>query len=263
MAEVGADAEEEKPNFIREENQHSFQSHQKPEEEIPWIEYAVQEAESIKKTLMETTNSALEATRSRLFDIHATSSAHFYQAKEALLDVKTKYSEYEDSMFGKVKEGLLIAASHPSLACGVAVGSGVLIMKRPRRYLFNSVQRLFVSEESMLASAEAKVKELRQSIELVKNESKKLEERARLAEEEMRRGQTKLRHAGHQIQTAIHSAYKIEKQARGLKDILGELPRREASRFRSQVSKMASEAKRERDALGKEVTKITNYGIPI
>ncbi|XP_020519614.1 uncharacterized protein LOC18428830 isoform X2 [Amborella trichopoda] len=237
MAEVGADAEEEKPNFIREENQHSFQSHQKPEEEIPWIEYAVQEAESIKKTLMEATDSALEATRSRLFDIHATSSAHFYQAKEALLDVKTKYSEYEDSMFGKVKG--------------------------PRRYLFNSVQRLFVSEESMLASAEAKVKELRQSIELVKNESKKLEERARLAEEEMRRGQTKLRHAGHQIQTAIHSAYKIEKQARGLKDILGELPRREASRFRSQVSKMASEAKRERDALGKEVTKITNYGIPI
>ena len=38
----------------------------------------------------------------------------------------------------------------------------------------------------------------------------------------------------------------IERRAGGLKDILGELPKREASLFRSQVSKLASEAKKEK-----------------
>ncbi|KAL4599951.1 hypothetical protein ACB092_11G164200 [Castanea dentata] len=71
------------------------------------------------------------------------------------------------------------------------------------------------------------------------------------------------RQAGKQIQGVIRSAYKIERQAGGLKDILGELPRTQASRFRSQVSKLASEAKRERTALTKEVTKISNYGISV
>ncbi|KAJ6400337.1 hypothetical protein OIU84_015900 [Salix udensis] len=60
--------------------------------------------------------------------------------------------------------------------------------------------------------------------------------RASLAEEELIRGRTKLRQAGKQIQGVICSTYKIERQAMGLRDILGELPRAEASRFRSQVS---------------------------
>lgn len=143
------------------------------------------------------------------------------------------------------------------------------------------------------------------------------------------------RYAGKQLHGVIRSAYKIERQAAGmpvsckfrclyaswtlwrdlseifsilfflcvyhqsgLKDIIGELPRREASRFRSQVcrwvkifiqsfipfiqvrkknknkgcsiglfcwqvSDLASEAKRERNALTKEVTKISNYGISV
>ncbi|KAJ0559471.1 hypothetical protein HanHA300_Chr06g0200701 [Helianthus annuus] len=44
------------------------------------------------------------------------------------------------------------------------------------------------------------------------------------------------RQAGKQIQGVISSGYKIERQAGGLKDILSELPKRDASRFRSEVS---------------------------
>ncbi|RZC63789.1 hypothetical protein C5167_025560 [Papaver somniferum] len=117
--------------------------------------------------------------------------------------------------------------------------------------------------KALLSRAESKVKELRQAVDLVKAESEKLEQKALQAEEEMRRGRTKLRQAGDQIQGVIRSAYKIEKQARGLKDIVGELPSREASRFRSQVSNLASEAKGERNSLTKEVSRISNYGISV
>jgi len=137
------------------------------------------------------------------------------------------------------------------------------VLKRPRRFLYYKTLRLFASEESLLSRADSQVKELRQSIDLLKAESEKLEKRALHGEEELLRGRTKLRQAGKQIQGVIRSAYKIERQAGGLKDILGELPRTQASRFRSQVSKLASEAKRERVALTKEVTKISNYGISV
>ncbi|KAG4988744.1 hypothetical protein JHK84_031305 [Glycine max] len=83
------------------------------------------------------------------------------------------------------------------------------------------------------------------------------------AEEQFLHGRTKLRHAGKQIRNVIQSAYKIEIRAGGLKDILGELPKRETSLFRSQVSKLASEAKKEKNTMSKEISKISNYGISV
>ncbi|KAL0308965.1 UNVERIFIED_CONTAM: hypothetical protein Sradi_5838800 [Sesamum radiatum] len=83
------------------------------------------------------------------------------------------------------------------------------------------------------------------------------------AEEDVVRGRTKLRQAGKQIQSVINSAYKIERQARGLKDVLRELPSRESARFRTQVNNIAKEAKKERNALSKEVTRISNHGISV
>ncbi|KAJ6872557.1 hypothetical protein NC651_031621 [Populus alba x Populus x berolinensis] len=97
----------------------------------------------------------------------------------------------------------------------------------------------------------------------VENRVTDFQRRASLAEEELIRGRTKLRQAGKQIQGVICSAYKIERQATGLRDILGELPRADASRFQSQVSSLASEAKQERNALSKMITKISNYRISV
>ncbi|XP_034708880.1 RGS1-HXK1-interacting protein 1-like [Vitis riparia] len=229
-----------------------------------WIEYGVNQAQLLHKTLDDTVNSFIEASGSRFSQILSTSSAHLQQTIVRISeDVKSEYDVYEDLAVGKIKEGILVAASNPLITSGVCVGLGCLLLKRPRHFLYYNTLRLLVSEESMVARADAKVNELRKSIDLLKAESEKLEKRALQAEDEMKRGRTKLRQAGNQIQSVIRSAYKIERQARGLKDILGELPSREASRFRSQVSNLASEAKRERSALNKEVSKISNYGISV
>ncbi|EOX96345.1 hypothetical protein QUC31_005508 [Theobroma cacao] len=233
------------------------------EQATPWIDYAVEQALLYQKIIEQNINATIEASRSRLSEFGSTSAAHFNQTIDSLEDVKSQLAVYENMMFGKVKEGIKIAASHPMITGGIAVGLGVLVLKRPRRFLYYNTLRLFVSEESWLSKADIRVKELRQSIDRLKTESVKLERSASVAEEDLIRGRKKLRHAGKQIQSVIHSAYKIERQAAGLKDILGELPSREASRFRSQVSNLASEAKRERNALAKEVSKISNYGIAV
>ncbi|XVE76911.1 hypothetical protein DITRI_Ditri13aG0018300 [Diplodiscus trichospermus] len=233
------------------------------EQAIPWIDYAVEQALLYQKIIEKKINATFEASRSRLSEIRSTSSAHFNQTIDSLEDVKSQLSVYEDMVVGKVKEGINIAASHPLITSGVAVGLGFLVLKRPRRLLYYRTSQLFVSEESLLSKADIRVKELRQSIDRLKAESEKLEWSASVAEEELVHGRTKLRQAGKQIQGTIGSAYKIERQAAGLKDILVELPSREAFRFRSQVSNLASEAKRGQSALTKEVSKISNYGIPV
>jgi hypothetical protein len=229
----------------------------------PWIDYAVQQAQFAQKNVKDNLDSAISYARSRLSEIRATSSTHLNQTMDSLHEVKSEANVYEDLIFGKIKEGILLAASHPLITSGVVIGSGLAVLKRPRRVLYYKTLRLFVSEEALLSRADAKVAGLRESLNLLKAESEGLSKYAVEAEEDLIRGQKKLRQAGKQIQGVVRSAYKIERQAAGLKDILKELPSRESSRFRSQVSKLASEAKRERNLLAKEVSKISNYGISV
>ncbi|KAB5526920.1 hypothetical protein DKX38_020767 [Salix brachista] len=326
----------------------------------PWIDNAMQRALTYQKTIQGSLNTAIQVSSSGLSEISSTSQAHFSQTIDSLQDVKSEFGVYEGKLFGNVKEGINVAASHPLITSAVAVGLGLVALKRPRQILYYKTLRLFTSEEvsirlltfcflflsleALLSQADAKVKELQQSISLLKAESEKLKEwkdapsqqcsynlnrfapggmedkiapdrvwswewvligystlgkinmicpvpagvisqdedgnrvenrggtdnaflisnrRASLAEEELIRGRTKLRQAGKQIQGVICSTYKIERQATGLRDILGELPRAEASRFRSQVSSLASETKQERNALSKMITKISNYRISV
>ncbi|GAV84575.1 hypothetical protein CFOL_v3_28019 [Cephalotus follicularis] len=233
------------------------------DEVAPWIDYALQQAVLYQKAIGDTIDSTFEASRSRLSQIRSTFSSHSQTTIESMKDVKAQYEVYEDMLFGKVKESVNVAASHPLITGGAVVGLGLLVLKRPRRLLYYNTLQLFWSEEALLSKADTKVKELRQSISLLKAESEKLERRASLAEEELIRGRKKLRQAGKQIRGVIHSAYKIERQAGGLKDVIRGLPGRDASRFRSLVSKLASEARQERNALTKEVSKISNYGIAV
>ncbi|KAG9452292.1 hypothetical protein H6P81_005196 [Aristolochia fimbriata] len=229
----------------------------------PWVEYAFHQAQILTRGVQETADSSIEAARSRLSEIRSTSSAHFQMTLDYLDNAKTEIGAYEDALFSKIKDGLVVASYHPAIAIGAAAGFGIIAFKGPRRFLYYSTRRILTNEETLISKAESEVKELRQSLLQMKNDGKLLEERAVKAEEEMKHGRDKLRKAGHQIQSLIRSVYKIERQASGLKDILGELPRREASQFRSQVSSLASEAKKERIALGKEVSKISNYGLSV
>ncbi|GMI73562.1 hypothetical protein like AT2G45060 [Hibiscus trionum] len=234
-----------------------------PQQVTPWIDYAVEQAVMYQKIIDGNINATIDASRSRFSEIRSTSSAHFNQTIDSLKDAKSLIGVYESMAFDKVKEGINIAASSPLITGGAAVGLGFLLLKRPRRLLYYKTLRLFQSEESMISKADTRVKELRQSIDRLKAESEKLERSASVAEEELIRGRTKLRQAGKQIRSVIQSAYKIERQAAGLKDTLGDLPSREASQFRSQVSNLASQAKRERNVLAKEVSKISNHGIAV
>ncbi|KAK7339308.1 hypothetical protein VNO77_19967 [Canavalia gladiata] len=232
-------------------------------ETTPFIDYAVAQAQLYHKVFNDAVESAIVAAKSRFSQIRSTSSAHFHQTLHSLDDLKSQYNAYEDLLFGKIKEGVEVAVSHPVITCGATATLGLLVLKRPRQVLYYNTLRLFVSEESLISRAHAEVKELRQSIDLLKAESEKLEKSALHAEEQFLHGRTKLRQAGKQIRNVIHSAHKIERRAGGLKDILGELPKREASHFRSQVSKLASEAKKEKNNLTKEISKISNYGISV
>ncbi|KAM7274706.1 hypothetical protein ACFE04_016572 [Oxalis oulophora] len=217
-----------------------------------FVDNSLVQALVYQKTIEESIDAAVDASRSRLSQIRETSSAHLQQSIYSLKEVLNEYRVYEEVAVGYVKEGVNVAVSHPLITGGTLFGLGALILKRPRRCLYYSTLRLFTTEEAMLAKADAKVKELRQSISLLKADSEKLERRASLAEEELIRGKTKLRQAGKQIQGVIRSAYKIEREAAGLKDVIRELPGREASLFRTQVSNLASVAKQERNTLSKE-----------
>ncbi|MED6160229.1 hypothetical protein PIB30_049442 [Stylosanthes scabra] len=232
-------------------------------ETTSFVDYVVEHARFYHAALNDAIDSAIDASKSRLSQIRSTSSAHFQQTLHALDDVRAQYNVYEDLMFAKIKEGVLVAASHPMITCGTTSALGVLAFKRPRRFLYYNTLRLFASEEALISRATAQLKELRQSVDLLKAEGEKLEKRALHAEEEFLRGRTKLRHAGKQIRSVIQSTYKIERQVGGLKDILGELPRRDASHLRSQVSKLATETKQEKKSLTKEISKISNYGISV
>ncbi|XP_042955906.1 uncharacterized protein LOC122291922 isoform X3 [Carya illinoinensis] len=210
-------------------------------ETMPWVEHAVQQAQLYQKAVEEAIDSAVEASKSRLSEIRSTSSAHLHQTIGSLQDLKSEYASYEEVFFGKIK------------------GPWHSLYYRARY----KAMRLFLSQEAILSRADTRVKELQKSIDSLKAESETLEKMAVDGEEVLKRGIKKLRQAGKQIQGVIRSAHKIERQAGGLKDILGELPRREASLFRSQVSNLASEAKRERKALTKQVSKISDYGISV
>lgn len=232
-------------------------------DETPWIKYAAQQVQLLQKNVEQSMDSAFVTAKTRISEIRSTSSAHFNQTLDSLQEVKAECSAYEDLFFAKLKEGVDVAASNPGITCGLAFGLGILAFKGPRRFLTSRASRLFVNEETLLARADARAKELKDSISILKSEGEKLEKEVLQAQEELKRGKTKLRQAGKQIRSLISTAYKTERQARGLKDIVGELPSSDASRFRAEISKLASEAKKERTSLDKEVSKIINYGISI
>lgn len=69
---------EEKP-AISPNDSISHSLHTLEQSATPWIDYAVEQARVYQKTIEETFESAIEASRSRLSEIRSTSAAHFSQ----------------------------------------------------------------------------------------------------------------------------------------------------------------------------------------
>lgn len=238
-------------------------SRKEGEGEEAWLSYTVAQAQELRRTVADSTDTVLQSTRSYLSDLHSASSHYSQSAQGMYTRARLEYDHYEDMFFGKIKEGVQIAGDHPGITYSLMAGAGLLLLKRPRRLLFRYTIGRFRSEESLLTRSESRVNEMRQSLNLLKKESAKLQERAKLAEDELLRGRTKLKQVGTQIQNLVGSIHKTERQSQGLMESLRELPGRDALRFRAEVASMAAEAKQQRNGLTKEVTKIANYGIPV
>ncbi|KAG0484842.1 hypothetical protein HPP92_008921 [Vanilla planifolia] len=227
------------------------------------VENAIAEVISFKLAVSAAADDVISSARFGFSQILSVSSNRIQESKELIELVKNEYVEYEGFAVKKIKEGIYVAASHPSQSCAIIAGVGIVAFRRPRNFLIRNTRRLFLSEESMLADAESRVNELQQSINLVKNESRKLEERALKAEEELERGRKALMDEGRGVQAELRFVRKIEKEIFGLKDLINELPRREASQYRSAISSIVSQVKQEKKALSSTATKIVNKGIPI
>ncbi|OEL28376.1 hypothetical protein BAE44_0010605 [Dichanthelium oligosanthes] len=230
-------------------------------------------------------SAAASASSTAASSAYAAASDLTLVAKEELEWVKMEYSVHEQMVFGKIKEGVVMAITHPGIAAGSATLAGIVLFKRPRSYLIQRVRRMFVSKETLLSGIEAEVNHMRQTVNLVSNESQKLMDRAATAEK--RDISCFIREEGRAIQNELNEISDIEKQALGLKDILDQLPRAHASEFRSEVSKsacvlgpgskliaeivfhflqisgLASQVKKEKRVLNVALSKIVNYGVPI
>uniref|UniRef100_A0A0E0CHM2 Uncharacterized protein n=1 Tax=Oryza meridionalis TaxID=40149 RepID=A0A0E0CHM2_9ORYZ len=186
---------------------------------------------------------AAEAASSAKADALAAFPSLTLIAKEEFEWIKKEYTAHEQVVFGKIKEGAIMAIEHPGIAAGSTAIAGIVLFKRPRSYLIQRVRRIFVSKETLLSGIQAEVNHMRQTVNLVSNESQKEEGRA--------------------IQSELNQISDVEKQAVGLKSILNQLPRAHASEFRSEISGLASQVKKEKRVLNNTLTKIVNYGVPI
>ncbi|XP_062224381.1 uncharacterized protein LOC133922872 [Phragmites australis] len=208
-------------------------------------------------------SAAASASSTAAFSAYAAASDLTLVAKEELEWVKKEYSAHEQMVFGKIKEGVIMAITDPGIAVGSATLAGIVLFKRPRSYLIQRVRRMFVSKETLLSGIQAEVNHMRQTVNLVSNESQKLMDRAATAEKRFQKGWNTLREEGRTIQHELNQISDIEKQAVGLKGILDQLPRAHASEFRSEISGLASQVKKEKRVLNLALSKIVNYGVPI
>ncbi|XP_072969216.1 RGS1-HXK1-interacting protein 1 [Typha angustifolia] len=206
---------------------------------------------------------ATSAASDAVFAAASSSLELIDDAKEKLEWVKAQYEFHEDMAFSKIKEGVIVAASHPGLSSAVAAGVGLVVLKGPRNFFIQNVRRLFVSKETLLSNAQTEVVGLRQSVNLVNNEARKLTERALNAEKEFQKGRADLIREGRAIEKELRTVRKIEKQAMGLKVILGELPKTQAASLRTEAASLVSGVKKEKEALNGALSKIINHGVPI
>ncbi|KAF9596259.1 hypothetical protein IFM89_008422 [Coptis chinensis] len=250
------EAAEEATSVVRHEEEEEEEEEEKGKASWQWNAYS---AEDLKRTVVESTDSAIRSARS----LHENSSTHLQTLQDSMPKVKSQFKSYEDTFFKKVKDELMSAREHPNVAIGVAVASGLLLMRGPRRFLFRHTLGRLQSEEAQFNRAERNVKDLNLSVDLLKKESTKLLERAALAEKDMKRGHAEVMNAGTDIQRLAKSVYKIESQATDLMDGLREIPGREALKLRAEVASMASFVKQQRIALDKRIGKISDLGVPV
>ncbi|KAF3578841.1 hypothetical protein DY000_02036007, partial [Brassica cretica] len=140
-----------------------------------WIDETMRQALVYQSTIVETLDSKIDASKSRLAQIRDTSIAHTSQTIDSIREIASEYNVYEHMVFAKIKDGVNVAASHPLVSGGLAFGVGIFALKKTRRLVYYNAVRMFSTEEALLSRADLRVKELRQSLDRLTAESEKLE----------------------------------------------------------------------------------------
>ncbi|CDY27396.1 BnaC04g50090D [Brassica napus] len=140
-----------------------------------WINETMRQALVYQSTIVETLDSKIDASKSRLAQIRDTSIAHTSQTIDSIREIVSEYNVYEHMVFAKIKDGVNVAASHPLVSGGLAFGVGIFALKKTRRLVYYNAVRMFSTEEALLSRADLRVKELRQSLDRLTAESEKLE----------------------------------------------------------------------------------------
>jgi len=192
-----------------------------------------------------------------------TFCSSFQKSQELLPVIKSQYLIYEDVVLKAVKDGLATARDNPTMTTGIALTSGILIMRGPRRFLFRKTFGRFQSEEAILVKAEKSLTELDQSVQLTKNETKKLIERAGYAQNALLGAQSRLRGCAKQIQGLSNDLYKSESKVADFMDDLRQLSGRDALKLRVEVASMLADMKEQRKYLDKRITRISELGISV
>ncbi|KAK8953225.1 hypothetical protein KSP40_PGU009749 [Platanthera guangdongensis] len=178
-------------------------------------------------------------------------------------EIKLQYKVYEDAAVKKVKDGFMVVHEHPVATFGVAIFSGLLLMRGPRRLLWRQTFGRLQSEEAQLLKVDSGLKEIGESVEKLKKDSKNMLLRASFGEEELHRGRIKIRDAGKEIQRLVKSIYKIESQAADLIDGLRVIPGRNAIKLRAEVASLTSDLRQQRHELDKKILQISEHGVPV
>ncbi|KAF3577559.1 hypothetical protein DY000_02036008 [Brassica cretica] len=140
-----------------------------------WIDETMRQALVYQSTIVETLDSKIDASKSRLAQIRDTSITHTSQTIDSIREIASEYNVYEHMVFAKIKDGVNVAASHPLVSGGLAFGVGIFALKKTRRFVYYNAVRMFSTEEALLSRADLRVKELRQSLDRLTAESEKLE----------------------------------------------------------------------------------------
>ncbi|KAG4974171.1 hypothetical protein JHK82_031080 [Glycine max] len=116
----------ESPESDSDNNSSKTNNPQTLNETAPFLDYALAQAQLYHKAFNDAVDSTIDTAKSRFSQIRSTSSAHFHQTLDSLDDLKSQYTAYEGLLFGKIKEGVVVAASHPVITCGATASLGLL-----------------------------------------------------------------------------------------------------------------------------------------
>lgn len=217
----------------------------------------------LKDQVNSKTNEAIEKAKSGFVIMEAATTEQVQEAKTFANKVSEEYFKYEDITLRHVKRGVQYGIDNPAYAAATAATVLLFTNRGSRRFLYRNTLGRFRSEEADILNSERQVKDVRTNLDIYKLDMEKLQERADVAESEFVSGRRKLKATGSELHRLWKNYNKVEEYAKSLKETARDLPARESIRLRAEAASLASEAKQNKNSLGKRIYGIAKLGINV